>query len=344
MKIKKFFAIVINLVLMCLIGVACKADKINEHGETASGNTSTVDENEESKIMPAKSFSSFENDNDVIICWGDSLTEGMSMKTGYNYPHQLQGNLNGQYKVLNAGVPGETSNAISSRANVIDVVLTNDVVFEEGMNSVDMDREFLSTAQGEVITYKGFGQHLRLNKILIGGELFDIYFKKGDTWDNGTYRLVRKNTDTKQILKKGTATKFDYSEQYKNVYCNVILMGANDKGVTTEELIERYRTLGNSSDKSIYIIPYFTESNVAEMFKEAFGDKAIDIRDYFVNNAHKDYDLEVTKLDQWAIKTGVVPSTFRLKNSKTDVHLNEIGYKVMADQVYKKGVELGYWK
>ena len=70
---------------------------------------------------------------------------------------------------------------------------------------------------------------------------------------------MRKNTDTKQILKKGTATKFDYSEQYKNVYCNVILMGANDKGVTTEELIERYRTLGNSSDKSIYIIPYCLE-------------------------------------------------------------------------------------
>ena len=344
MKVKQFFAVVINLVLICLTGVACKADKIHEQGETASGNTLIVDENENSKIMPAKSFSSFENNGDVVICWGDSLTEGMSMKRGYNYPLQLQGNLNGQYKVLNAGVPGETSNAISSRANVIDVVLTNDIVFEEGINSVDLNREFLSTAQGEVITYNGFGQNLKLNKILIGGELFDIVFKNGATWDNGIYTLVRKNADAKQILRKGTAAKFDYSEQYKNAYCYVILMGANDKGVTTEELIERYKNLGQNSDKQIYIIPYFTEKNVAEMFKAAFGDNALDIRDYFVNNAHKDYDLEVTRLDQWGIKSGVVPATFRLKNSKTDVHLNEIGYKVMADQVYKKGVELGYWK
>ena len=33
-----------------------------------------------------------------------------------------------------------------------------------------------------------------------------------------------------------------------------------------------------------------------------------------------------------------------LKNRLLKIALNELGYKILADQVYKKGVELGYWK
>lgn len=31
-------------------------------------------------------------------------------------------------------------------------------------------------------------------------------------------------------------------------------------------------------------------------------------------------------------------------NRHKEAHLNSLGYKIMADLVYKKGVELGYWK
>ncbi|MBE6806100.1 MAG: hypothetical protein E7526_06290 [Ruminococcaceae bacterium] len=341
MQIKRIISVIIALVLICLTCVACNSEKKED---AASGSSSAVSETEKFKLTHADSVVKFDNETDVVICWGDSLTQGMSMAPGYTYPQQLQGNIKGQFKVINAGVPGETSNAISSRANVIDTVLTNDITFEKGKNSVDLDREFLSTANGEVITYKGFGNDLALDKIIIGGETFDIIFKKGTSWDEGIYTLVRKSTDVKLTLKKGTAIKFDYSLKYKTVYCNVILMGANDSGVSVDELINRYKTLGGTSDKNIYIIPYYTEENVAEKFKAAFGDNALDMREYYINHAHKDYDLEVTKLDEWCIKKGKVPATFCLENDKNDCHLSSIGYKVMADQVYKKGVKLGFWK
>lgn len=38
------------------------------------------------------------------------------------------------------------------------------------------------------------------------------------------------------------------------------------------------------------------------------------------------------------------PETSQSPSSNTDVHLNDAGYKILADLVYKKGVSLGYWK
>lgn len=341
MQVKRIISVIIALVLICLTCVACNSEKKED---AASGSSSAVSETEKFKLTHADPIIEFDNETDVVICWGDSLTQGMSMAPGYTYPQQLQGDLNGQYKVINAGVPGENSNTISTRANAIEAVLTKDIVFEKGKSSIELNREFLSTADGETLVFKGFGNQLAFDKIIIDGQSFTITFKNGEHWDEGIYTIVRAKTDKKITLKKGTAVKIDYSSQYAKNYCNVILMGANDSGVSVDELINRYKTLGSTSDKSIYIIPYYTEENVAEKFKAALGDNALDMREYYINHAHKDYDLEVTKLDKWCIKKGKVPATFCLKNNKDDCHLSSIGYKVMADQVYKKGVELGYWK
>ena len=337
MIIKRIFALTLSLTLMIGAFSAC-GDKKN------TGGTSSSAGKEKFKLTCAKPFVKFDNETDVVICWGDSLTQSMSMAQGYKYPQHLQSDLNGQYKVINAGVPGENSNTISARANVIEVVLTKDIVFEKGKSSIELNREFLSTADGETLVFKGFGNQLAFDKIIIDGQSFTITFKNGEHWDEGIYTIVREKTDKKLTLKKGTAVKFDYSSQFAKNYCNVILMGANDSGVSVDELIKRYKKLGESSDKNIYIIPYYTETNVADKFKAALGKNALDLRDYYVNHAHKDYDLEMTDLDKWCIKKGKVPGTFCLNNNQDDCHLSSIGYKVMADQVYKKGVELGYWK
>ncbi len=342
MKIAKVISFIMVLALTVTLCAACGND--SDKPENSTDSSSSESAKEKFELTHAKPFVSFENEGKAVVCWGDSLTEGMSMASGYTYPQQLQGDLNGQYKVINAGVSGENSNTISARANIIQAVLTNDIVFDKGKSSVELDREFLSTVGGEKLVFKGFGNSLPFDKIVIDGQTFMITFKNGEHWDEGIYTVVREKTDTKLTLKKGTEIKLDYTGKYDSVYCNVILMGANDSGVSTEELINRYRKLGSSSDKNIYIIPYYTEQDVAAEFKAAFGDNALNMRDYFVNHAHKDYDLEVTKLDKWCIKKGKVPATFCLDNNKDDCHLSSIGYKVMADQVYKTGVKLGYWK
>ena len=266
----------------------------------------------------------------------------------YRYPSQLQGNIGGQFKVINAGVSGETSNTISSRANRVEIELTKDIYFAKGKSSVELTREFVSVKGGEVLQYKGFGRGLPFDDIIIGGKAYKMSYRSGEHWDEGIYTLTRTDTSQSLILKKGTTVKYDYTDTFQTVYCNVILMGANDKNVSITELIARYKQLGSSSKKNIYIIPYYyqedADGSITKQFKEAFGDQALDLRDYFVNHAHEDYDLEKTDVDKYCIRKKQVPVTFCYQNKRDECHLSSIGYKVMADQVYKLGVKLGYWK
>ena len=272
----------------------------------------------------------------------------MAMVDPYRYPAQLQGDIGSQFKVINAGVSGETSNEISSRANLVDIELTNSITFPKGVNSVELTREFASIKGGEVLQYKGFGRDLAMTDLIIGGKNYKMSFKNGEHWDQGIYTLTRTDASQTLTLPKGTTVKYDYSDKFESIYCNVILMGANDKKVPIPELIERYRRLGSSSKKNIYIIPYYyqedKDGSVTKQFKDAFGDQALDLRSYFVNHAHEDYDLEKTDLDKICIRKKEVPVTFCYRNQRGDCHLSSIGYKVMADQVYKLGVKLGYWK
>lgn len=322
----------------------------SDASSSSSGTSSNASTSSSKKFVltGAKQITKFNNSKDVIICWGDSITESMAMVDSYRYPAQLQGDIGSQFKVINAGVSGETSNEISSRANLVDIELTKDIYFPKGVDSVELTREFVSVKGGEVLQYKGFGRDLALTNIVIGGKKYKMTYRKGKLWDEGIYTLTREDKSQSLTLKKGTTVKYDYTNTFETIYCNVILMGANDKNVPISELIERYKRLGSSSKKNIYIIPYYykddADGSITKQFKDAFGDQALDVRDYFVNHAHEDYDLEKTELDKFCIRKNQVPVTFCYQNKRDECHLSSIGYKVLADQVYKKGVELGYWK
>ncbi len=354
MKILKLLAIVLVFSLCIVSFAACSNGKNNANSNT----TNTSNESASSVIAKftkgkngytttaAKKITAFEAPADTaIICWGSSSTEGMNMTEGYSYPAQLQANLNGQFKVINAGVSGETSTTVTARANAIDAFLAEDIVFEKGQSSIELERDFLYAANGQDITFKGFSKSLPFNKINIGTQSFMVIYKKSETWDTGTYTIVRDNENTQLTLKKGTKVSFDYSELYKNNYCNVILMGGNDGAIGTPELIaENYGKIGATSDKNIYIIQWNVTDEKRKALKEAFGEQALDPLDYMVNNAMDDYGMIPTELDSYCAKKNIVPVSFHLNNDRWDVHLNELGYKVLADLVYKKGVELGYWK
>ena len=366
MSIKRIFALTLSLILMIGAFSAC-GDKNNTGSSVSSdSSSSTIASSSDSSVSSSASVSSttsssskkfvltgakeitkFDNSKDVIICWGDSITESMAMVDPYRYPAQLQGDIGSQFKVINAGVSGENSNEITSRANLLDIGLTSSITFPKGVNSVELTREFASVKGGEVLQYKGFGRELAMTDLIIGGKNYKMSFKKGEHWDQGIYTLTRTDASQTLILPKGTTVKYDYSDKFESIYCNVILMGANDGNVPVPELIERYRRLGSSSKKNIYIIPHYygdADGSITKLFKDAFGDQALDLRDYFVNHAHEDYDVEKTALDKFCIRKNQVPVTFCYQNKRDECHLSSIGYKVMADQVYKLGVKLGYWK
>ena len=63
----------------------------------------------EVEVKPIKTF--------TILALGDSLTEGLGVNEINNYPSLLAKKLPENYKVINAGLSGETSNGLKNRLN-----------------------------------------------------------------------------------------------------------------------------------------------------------------------------------------------------------------------------------
>lgn len=82
------------------------------------------------------------------------------------------------------------------------------------------------------------------------------------------------------------------------------------------------------------------ETSWETALREAFGDHFINMRVYMVENGLKIAGLEETQTDRIEKKLGFIPSQLRADWT----HFNSYGYYAKAMGVYKKGIELGYWK
>lgn len=281
----------------------------------------------------------------VVICFGDSITEGMGMPYESNYPSLLRRKLEGQIKVINAGVSGETSNSIMSRANAIDFTVTNDITFKKGQSEVALNRKLFSTMDGGEICYRYsvFGKDLPIKNLIIDGIPYTMRFEAGkDGEDSHKYIIMREDTSAETTVKKGAKIQYDYSEFFDKRYCTVLLMGANDSNVSVDELIARYKKIFSLSEKFIAIIPHYSADHT-EKFKEAFGKATVSVREYCKEKVWEDYKLTKDETDEQYIAEGILSPKFVYKGVKGDCHLSQLGYEILADLVYKKGVELGYW-
>ena len=287
-------------------------------------------------------------DKGIIICFGDSITEGMGMPSESNYPSLLRAKLGGQIKVLNAGVGGETSNTIMSRANAVDFTVSNDITFKKGEKEVVLNRNLFEKMDGGPICYRYtvFGRDLPIKNLVIDGEAYSMRLEsvKGGSEDDHRYIIARTNTENELTIKKGAKIHYDYTEFYDKIYCIVLLMGENDGrlGTTIDELIERYKIMSKKSEKFIAIIPH-TGPDYTEKFKKAFGDATVCVREYCKEKFWEDYNLTKDEIDEQYIKEGILAPRFVYQGKKGDCHLSQLGYEVLADLVYKKGVKLKYW-
>lgn len=324
------------------------------------------------ETTPAARPEKFDNGTDrAVICWGDSITQA---RRGFSFPCRLEENLGGQYIVYNAGDAGETSTAIMSRAGVADTFLQYDIVFGEGseysnifsrgtrddehpINTSKFTECWVKDAEGKNIYYTLNGNRLRIDNVLINGEKYELIEQTADkpnVW-GGFEKLMLKRTgdiSAPLTLKAGSRVAFDYSDKFNTAHCAVVLFGANDfwfdentEKEKLDTLISRYKTVGETAQNALYVIPYFWPLDVTDAFIEAFGENTIDIRKYLTTDAFTDYSLPLTEQDKYWISKNYVPPVFWTeKAEKPDCHLNALGYKIIADLIYKQGVELGYWK
>lgn len=282
----------------------------------------------------------------IIACFGDSITEGMGMDRVDCYPSVLEANLKGQYKVLNGGVGGENSYTIAARANAVEFTVTKKMIFGKGESEIDSDWKIFSGIGGEEMRFRYgvMGRDLSIKKLTIDGAPYTLRYDKKDTEENSIYWLGRENTSEKVTISVGAKIKFDYSDIYEKRYCAIVLMGANDGAIPIETLIARYKAIEATAENFIAIIPHYG-TDYTEQFKAAFGNRCVNLREYCKEQVWKDYpEFVKDKSDEVCIKEKILPRTFTYERRKGDCHLNKAGYKVLGDLVYKKGVELGYWK
>ncbi len=283
-----------------------------------------------------------------IICWGDSITQGMGMGGTLDYPSVLQTLIGNKYRVLNAGSPGEKSQTIAARQGAYTVTLDRDLVFKAGYGSVYLDGvngPNLIIDDGSILDLdqngEGFRNDLPSNIVYINGVKYEL------DANGNCVEILREDYKKKLVIKKGTKVEFECARKQQGSYCEIFYVGANDGPQEPEKLVARYKAMAkrHGNDRYIVIIPQW-DTRYTEALKAEFGDKAIDIRAEMCSiDAEKEFGFYMNDDDKKRMRDGKLPLLYLYKNSPDEsLHLSAEGYEVMANIIYKHGKTLGYWK
>lgn len=267
-----------------------------------------------------------------ILCWGDSVTEGMAMPRGKDYPAQLELLLGEGYKVFNSGDGGENSVTIPVRQGAYKIATAEAIAFPAGESTVKIgdasDNGFHTPAGEKIKLTAALGRKIPVNPVKIGNASYKLSFKDF-RWNSPTNKIsyaLQLSRDEGSSAKAltipaGTPVEFASVSEVPGAYCEIFFMGANGGWENKiDKLIGQYRAMiaRRGADKPyLVIVPYwrgFAQAN-KDRIKEAFGRHAVEFP---------------------------VEDSLCYKN-RPDVHLNEHGYALLAKLLHERGAELGYW-
>ena len=278
-----------------------------------------------------------------IVCFGDSLTQGAG-GNGISYPSVLKGLVGDNYSVINQGSGGENTIAILSRQGSVATYVNNIIIPANNKTAVKLcqPNEYLESNLGINSLLTIAGDMTGINPCCINGVIGNL-LKVDDS--NGTYYTFTRRNDGKEIVIDRPTRIFFYSTDKYNHSILCLFIGQNGGYSTEEELVEQIRNAirHNGSDKYI-ILGLTTGSNterasLEKTMQNAFGLHYLNTRKYLYMYGLSDANIKPTTQDEDDIKNGIVPTSLR----SDSVHLNNKGYTVLGNIVYKKGVELGYW-
>ena len=267
-----------------------------------------------------------------VLCWGDSVTEGMSMPCGKDYPARLQALLGADYFVLNSGDGGENSITIPARQGAVPLTTAERIVFSAGESSVKIgdasDNGFRTPLGDKIKLTMPLGRQIPINPVRIAGREFTVFFRDF-RWNTPTspisYTLWLNRDEAASgaplEIPAGTAVEFASASAVRDAYCEIVFMGGNggwdnDVGKLVAQIKSMVARRGEERPYLV-LVPYwrkFPEEGKA-VFKAAFGRHAVEFP---------------------------VRDSLCLGN-RPDVHLNEDGYALLAELLHSRGLELGYW-
>lgn len=290
---------------------------------------------------------------DAINCWGDSLTHGVGTSSNdKRYPMQLAA-LSGK-TVYEMGIGGETAALIAARQGAWPIFVNNIIIPADTTPVQIGDANTSGFVDGLGSNLKmirqGGGTDASVNPCTIAGVQGSLTWT-GSTYDDpsGTYTFTRLASGDAVAINRPaqliTYAMTQASGRRDNI--SVFWAGTNDKpdGITVQSVVSKIKVMKDFSRSKKYIVIGLTSKsympdivNVNVALLNEFGYRFLDIRQYLIKYGLSDAGIAPTSQDNTDISNGEIPTSLR----SDDVHLNDSGYLIVAQQVYKKLQNLGY--
>lgn len=324
-------------------------------------------------------YNKFYNENNTISCFGDSVTEGMSTDGHHTadygkdpYPAQLFTLLkdnNYPYNVNNYGHGGERLLDVASRLSSVPCYFSEDVTIPA--DGMEVSLGIMTNNNGKITgtKIKSIYDDECIYFTQLQSDTNPIYINNipyvMSIHDNANWIRKLNNDNQNTTITKGTIL---LTNNFKNSYINIIYAGYNDRtNMSLEKFIYYNKKCLEYQNNKCLIIgsthSIFTNwndvqgnntqekyENYAKRCLNEFGYNFIDLYKLFFENA-MNYALdggyftdktqeEITSM-QNLLDQKIIPAEFSYdNNSQGNVHLNRIGYYVVARLIFERLTQL----
>lgn len=283
-----------------------------------------------------KKFVQLTGDNKCVCCWGDSLTEGAHVYGERSYPAKLAKLLGSEYTVMRYGVGGETPRAILARMGAYATYAEPFTMPASG--SVDLDLKTVGLPIGW--RYKG-GLDKGINPVIIEGVEGTIVTTE-PTSGNWVYTFTRTEAGESKTFDRPVFVS-THASRNNRYDISIIFIGQNKDYTSDEELCDEIQCAIDYLKNNRYIVVSMHSEKQTESLtrKERlkFGEHFLYTKEYLSKYGLLDAGIEPTEEDIQAMSEGAVPPSLM----SDGCHFTSAGYTIIANLVYEKGKELGYW-
>lgn len=301
----------------------------------------------------------------TIACWGDSLTYGQGATKQENAYPEVLAQLSG-CQVYNMGVPGETAMTIAARQGAAEIVLPEGFTIPS-VGSVEIPLADI-VMDGKTVHYlptENNGKVIPRNAELGGWNPVTICGVKGvltvgvdsTVWPRmlSWARFTRAQAGTKVQVEAGE--KLLCYGQSVEADVNVFFTGTNggwntgntvaeDNPGDAEDLAALIQSqIAKTPNPDQYVVVGLIGGNEADwvqtkqILQDAFGEHYLDVKSYLASEqALRDAGMVPTEQDRTDLAEGRVPTSLRTDS----VHLNDAGYRLLAQKIYQKMMALKY--
>lgn len=285
------------------------------------------------------------DDTLYVHCSGDSLTNGTGSSVATatpsyrGYPYFLQQLIGEDKIVVNDGVGQDKIEEIACRQGGIEMFVEPFAI----PSDTTQQEIKLYAIDGTDTTTFAIGQNTKWNPVTIAGVKGTISF---DSESNKHYFTRSESGSAVNITRPVKV----YSSNIDKKGVLIMFMGSNNRpdANTIREYFDYFDSMvrWNGNDKYI-VIGLTSKAYMAEVeeinnaLAKRFGHHFLDVRKYLIEYGISDSGLNQTEQDSADIANGEIPTSLRAENDV--IHLNDYGYQIIANLVYKKGLELGYW-